>query len=102
MKNDKNIIEKFSEHLFWDVEKSLIDVTQNSKYIINSVLQYGFFKDWKLLNTIYSLNKIVEISVNNKTLDKKTASFLALISNTPITNFLCYTTKQSTPKHWNF
>ncbi|MCF6307400.1 MAG: hypothetical protein L3J09_05540 [Flavobacteriaceae bacterium] len=102
MHDQNNIIQKFSEHLFWDVDKSLIDPIQNSKYIVNSVMQYGFFKDWKLLNTLYTLDTIVEIAANNKSLDKKSASFLALISNTSTSIFLCYTTKQSIPRHWNF
>jgi len=97
-----NNIANFSTHLFWDVDRNNLDFKKNAKYIINSVLQYGLYNDWKLLVNQYSLKKITEVAKNNKQLDEKTASFIALISKTPIQNFLCFSTKQSAQKHWNF
>ena len=97
-----NTIHLFSEHLFWDVDKKTIDILKDVKYIVNNVIQYGFFEDWKIIVKLYSIDTIAKIAMENKSLDKKTAAFIALVSNTPKSNFLCYTTKQLRPKHWNF
>ena len=97
-----NLINTLSNHLFWDVDKSLVDTKAHSKYIITKVLQYGTFDDWKRLRNFYGLEKIVRTAIIIKDLDKKTASFLSVIADIPKDNFLCYTTRQSTPKYWNF
>lgn len=102
MNHQSDILNSFSKHLFWDVDKSKIDQEKHANYIINSVLQYGLYIDWKILVNNYGLKEIINTAIKNKNLDKKTISFLALISNTPINKFVCFTTEQSTPKHWNF
>lgn len=102
MRNQSNIINLFSEHLFWDVDKGQIDIEKHAIYIINNVLQYGFYNDFKVLCKHYGLKNIVKTALVSKSLDQKTISLLALISNKPISKFACFTTKQSIPKHWNF
>jgi len=102
MKNDKKIHELLSKHLFWDVDVSNIDEQKHKTFIIKKVLQYGNFNDWKIIVKFYGEETIIEISKNIKDLDKKTLSFLSVFSGLPKTDFLCYTTEQSIPKHWNF
>lgn len=102
MIKENNIINNLSKHLFWDVDISAIDQEKNSKYIISKVIQYGLFTDWKQILALYGTEKITNTAMQIKSLDKKTASFLALLTDTPKKNFLCYTTEQSIPKHWNF
>ena len=97
-----NLINTLSNHLFWDVDTSSIDTEAHSKYIITKVLQFGLYKDWTNLRKFYGLERIVKTAKNIKDLDRKTASFLSAIADVPKDNFLCYTTKQSTPKHWYF
>lgn len=95
-------IQNLSQHLFWDVDKSKLDLTKNKKLIIQRVLDYGLMADWKLISDYYGINEIADTATKIRDLDIKSASFVSLLSNTPIENFLCYTTKQSTPPHWNF
>lgn len=102
MDKHSNIIKTFSKHLFWDVDKLAIDPVKHSNYVINNVLQYGLYTDWKVVLDYYGLKKIVSTALKNRSLDKRTASFIATISDTPINDFSCYTTKQLIPKHWNF
>jgi hypothetical protein len=98
----KNIdIKLFSKHLFWDVDKSAIDLDKNYKYVINNTLLYGLYSDWKIILNYYGLKKIVDVAIKSKQIDKKTASFISLISKTPQKEFLCFSTKQSIPKHWS-
>lgn len=92
----------FNKTLFWDIDPDALDIEKHSKFIIRRVLQYGSFDDWNSIKKIFGLNKIVSTAKMIKDLDKKTASFLSVIGNVPKKDFICYTTKQSTPKHWNF
>ncbi len=98
----KNSIENFSQHLFWDIDKNKLDFEKSQKFIIQRVLDYGLINDWQIIYNYYGLKKIGEISTTIRDLDKKSISFIATLSNIPRENFLCYTTKQSTPKHWDF
>ena len=97
-----NIINNLSEHLFWDVDKANIDKDKHQKFIIKKVLQYGLYSDWQELIKRYGLQKIINVSKDIRDLDKKTLSFLTLIGEVSKKEFLCYNTKQSIPKHWNF
>lgn len=95
-------IDKFSKHLFWDIDKSTLDFEQHAVYIIKNVLNYGFYSDWKLISDYYGNAKIIEIATKIKDLDVKTMSFLSAKGNVKKEDFLCYTSRVSTPKHWNF
>jgi len=103
MENENNILlQQLSKHLFWDVNIDDIDIRKHQKFIIKKVLLYGTFDDWKEILKFYGKDSIISISKNIKDLDKKTLSFLSSISGISKTEFLCYTIKQSTPKHWDF
>ena len=92
----------FSKHLFWDVDVEALDVHEHFKYIIKNVLMYGVLEDWKAIVQLYGAPKIAETACAFPDLDKKTASFVSLVTETPLEKFLCFTTVQSTRKHWNF
>ncbi len=102
MTNETKIIKLLSKHLFWDIDISEINEQKHQKFIIKKVLQYGTYEDWKIILRFYGQNQIIKISKTIKDLDKKTLSFLSLISGISKNEFLCSTTEQSIPKHWNF
>jgi hypothetical protein len=102
MQHDSSILSQFSKHLFWDIDSSELDINAHTKYIISKVIQYGNYTDWKLLVKCYGINLIVKNAQKIRELDKRTASFLAIIGEVPKASFLCYSTKPSTPKHWGF
>lgn len=102
MNNSIESLNSFSKHLFWDVNISDVDIDKNSKYVISKVLQYGLFSDWKKIVKIYGINKIAETATTIRELDRKTASFLSVISDFNKPDFQCYSTKQLTVQHWNF
>jgi len=95
-------ISELSDHLFWDVQRTKLDPQKNKKLIIHRVLDYGLMQDWKFITMYYGLDNILNTARQIRDLDPKTASFLAHLSNTSVSDFLCYTTKQSTKQHWNF
>ena len=102
MNKNSEILNSFSKHLFWDVNITDVDIDKNSKFVISKVLQYGLFSDWKIIAKYYGVNKIATIATSIRELDKKTSSFLSVISGIPKTKFKCYSTKQSVTQHWSF
>ncbi|HBS84984.1 MAG: hypothetical protein A2W91_07095 [Bacteroidetes bacterium GWF2_38_335] len=101
-KKSNPALDKLSNHLFWDTDRATFDPEKNKKWLINRVMQYGLFNDWLVIYNYYGLDEIVEIAVTIKSLDKKAASFLSCVSDTPRNKFLCFNTKQSATKHWDF
>jgi len=100
MPQDKlKLIHKLSPHLFWDVTKSDIDEHKHPDYIISRVLTHGLYSDWKKIQSYYGLKKIVNVAVKMRELDKRTASFLSVLSGIPKIKFRCYSTEQSRQKH---
>jgi len=97
-----NSITQLSSHLFWDVERVKIDFEKNKKWLVQRVLEYGLLKDWLIIYKYYGISKIAQIAMQLKELDDKSLSFISLLSDIPKEKFLCYTTKQLIPKHWNF
>lgn len=95
-------IENFSEHLFWDVDKTKLDIDKHQKFLVQRVLEYGLIKDWKLISKYYGINKIGTLAAELRELEPKSLSFISTLSKIPIDKFRCYITKQSNLQHWNF
>ena len=100
--NSKNSITQLSSHLFWDVDRIKIDLEKNKKWLIQRILEYGLLKDWLIIYKYYGISKIAQIAMQLKELDDKSLAFISLLSDIPKEEFLCYTTKQLSPKHWDF
>ncbi|MBT4412201.1 MAG: hypothetical protein HOC82_20360 [Bacteroidetes bacterium] len=95
-------IKYLSEHLFWDVDRSVLEPEKHKAYIIKQVLEYGLMDDWSLLQKYYGVEQIAEVSTTFRDLDKRALSFISFLSKIPIEKFRCYTYQQSIPKHWDF
>lgn len=102
MKKEAVNINDLSSHLFWDVDSTSLDFSQNERLIIQRVLDYGLFSDWKILINQYGIEKIARVATQLKDLDKKSISLISLLSGIPRKKFKCYTIKQSTNQHWHF
>ena len=100
--SERDYIQSFSEYLFWDVDKSSIDLEANAPYVVRRVLELGQFCDWNLLVQRYGIPRITSIAQNLRTLDPKALSFISAVSSVPLESFRCFTTKQYTRTHWNF
>lgn len=59
--SSKEYISKFSKNLFWDVDMSQADMDKAPGQIVQRVLEYGEWKDWKLILSYYGLDKIVNV-----------------------------------------
>jgi hypothetical protein len=99
---NKNLITDLSLHLFWDVDRHRLDWEKNRKFIIQRVLEYGLINDWQIIYSYYGMDDIAKTAMTIRDLDRKSLSFIALLSKVPKENFLCYISIQLTPRHWNF
>ncbi len=101
--NDKNISPKdFSPHLFWDVDVETLDLEKHKAYVIRRAMEYGKIKDWNLLKTRYSMDEIKDAIISARSIDPKVISFVALLTNTPLKSFRCYTNQQSNPSFYGY
>lgn len=101
MQQHQELIDKFSKNLFWDVDKSMIDLDKYPSHIIQRVLEYGKLEDWRIVRAYYGLDKIVECCRKLRTLDPKALAFICCISHTDKTTYRCYNFAQSCPTLWN-
>jgi len=88
-----NIINKFSAYLFWDVDRSRLDLDLNAYYIIPRVLDYGRLSDVKLLNIYYEEETIKRVIKEVRYLKPCTISFMSLIYNIPLEQFRAVETR---------
>jgi hypothetical protein len=95
-------INSLSPHLFWDVDVKEILWDEHKIFILQRVLEYGVLSDWTNLCSHVGIAELGKIATQIRSLDKKSLAFISTLSNIPIKDFLCYTTQQSTPQHWNF
>ena len=94
-------INDFSQHLFWDVDKSSFDLDIYKVQMISKVLEYGNWNDWIFLKEYYGLEIIKEVSLNLRSLDVVTLSYLSALFSIDIKEFRCYKHKQLVQTYWN-
>ena len=95
-----NLIGQFSDHLFWDVDRSELDLDKHRKFIVQRVLGHGQLPDWRLLRRCYPLETIVSTARQLRSLDPKALAFIACMGELPRESFRCYTTKSSGTICW--
>jgi len=95
-------IENLSPHLFWDVDKATLDFEKSKIQIVYKVLEYGLISDWNIIKEIYGLETIKEISLELRTLDDVTLSYLSNLFKIDKSNFRCYKLKQSNQNFWSY
>lgn len=98
----KECIRRFSDYIFWDVDRNDVDLSVNSAFVIRRVLEYGQIGDWRLILGYYGMDKIVAVTKELRSLEPRALSFISTVSNTPIEQFRCFSTRQSNPEHCNF
>lgn len=99
--NKKIRVEDFSKHLFWDVDKRTFDLDKHRAQVVYQVLEYGFLSDWNLIKELYGKEEIKRISLNIRSLDAVTLSFLSTIFGIDKTEFRCYKHRQLVQNVWN-
>ncbi|MGI9650684.1 DUF6922 domain-containing protein [Chryseobacterium sp. RLHN22] len=99
--NSEISIKDFSQHLFWDVDLATFDLENYKEFMVGRVVEYGKLKDWELLKSLYGKQKIKDISLNLRSLDAVSLSFLSTIFNIDKSEFRCYKHRQLVQNYWN-
>lgn len=94
-------IHDFSDHLFWDTERSNIDLEKHKAQVIYQVLEYGTIEDWRLIQKIYSKKTMAEVVTKLRSLDPVTLSFIAEYLGLNKTDFRCFRKKPLAHDFWN-
>ncbi len=102
MTSDKEFISQLSKTLFWDVDISTLDAQKHAAYIVERVLSRRKMEDFKLTKNYYGKPKMKRIVKKLRYLDDRVLHFCSIYFSTPISDFRCYTTKQSNLTHWNY
>lgn len=97
-----NPIYQLSDYLFWDVDRTTVDMDSNASFIVKRVLELGQLDDWRRITAYYGLDRILEIAKELRSLDSTALSFISSITSTPKDSFRCYLLKQSNQAPWNF
>lgn len=101
-KNNKNNVPLFSPNLFWDVNPDDLDMERHKTFIVNRVLDYGQWDDWKTILNYYGLEQIASIAIGLRSLFPKSLAFISTVSRIPENQFRCYEHLQSKDKLWHF
>lgn len=101
MDNKENVLDSLSKILFWDIDIKSFDIEQHARYLIQRVLEYGQWNDWKLISHYYGKDRIVDECKKMRTLEPRALSFICCISETSKEDYRCYHTAQSNPTLWN-
>ena len=102
MNTQKITANDFSENLFWDIDIDKLDIECHKKYLVARVVEYGTFDDWLLLCRHFTLGTIIKIAQTLRSIEPKSLALLSVVGNVPLETFRCYTSKQSSQKHWNY
>jgi hypothetical protein len=102
MKVDKEIIPLLSKTLFWDVDVITIDPDKHAPYIVERVLSRGSMEDFKHVKAYYGKLKLKSIVKKLRYMDDRVLNFCSVYFGVPISDFRCYTLRQSNQAHWNY
>jgi hypothetical protein len=98
----KENLEGFSKHLFWDTNvNEVLKLDDPLPFLVQRALEYGLINDWFHLKGLIGLKEMTRVAKSLRTLEFKSAKLVATVSNEPIENFACYTTRQLNPSFWN-
>ncbi len=96
----EQFFDRFSRHLFWDVNREELSLDKHRKFIVQRVIGHGQIQDWHLLRQCYPLEVIVATAQKLRALDPKSLSFIACMGGVSKETFRCYTSRQSSQTHW--
>ena len=99
--SERECVSNLSKVLFWDMDMELVNMDACPSQIIQRVLEYGTWEDWRIIYSYYGLDRIVAVCRNLRSLDPIALSFISTISHTDKTEYRCYRTKQSAHTLWN-
>ena len=87
----------FEKRIFWDVNFETLDYDAKANFIIERVFDRGDVADIRQCRRYYGDEKVTEALLNAKFLRLSRTHLASAIINKPLTEFKCYTLRQSNP-----
>jgi hypothetical protein len=92
-----NIKPIFNKRIFWDVVFETIDYDAKANFVIERVFERGDVEDIRNCRRYYGEDKVREALLNAKFLPMTTLYLASAVIDRPISDFRCYTLRQSNP-----
>lgn len=94
--------ETLDKKLFWDSDFEQLDLEKHKKYIIERVLERGYYwMQFKEMINHYGRNEVIRIIKELPWLTDLTMNFCRLYFDIPYKEMRCYTKKQLMPTLWH-
>ena len=87
----------FNRRIFWDVNFDTLDYDGKASFIIERVFERGDVDDIRQCRRYYGDEKVTEVLLNAKYLPERRLHLAAAVIDKPVTEFRCYTLRQSNP-----
>ena len=91
-------VNELSEHLFWDVDRATVDPTKHAAWLVKRVLEYGLWRDWQLLVSMFGKPGLACLVTELRCLDPKAFAFCRAWFQLPPESFRCYDSMPS--RNW--
>ena len=87
----------FNKRIFWDVVFEKINYDTKANFVIERVFERGDVEDIRNCRRYYGDDKVREALLNAKFLPETRMYLASAVIDRPITDFRCYTLRQSNP-----
>lgn len=85
----------FHKRIFWDINFETLDYDAKANFVIERVFERGDVPDIRNCRRYYGDEKVTEALLNAKFLPKHRMYLASAVIDKPITEFRCYTLRQS-------
>jgi hypothetical protein len=92
----------FSRRIFWDVDYESIDYQKDKLYIIDKVMNFGVWEDFRAMIRFYGKDLVKREIVKVPYLKKDVLNFACFYFGLKPAQFKCYTRRQLQEPHWDF
>jgi hypothetical protein len=96
-----SVVPPLSDHLFWDVDRSTIDLDRHASWLVKRVLEQGRWRDWQALVAHYGKPRLEEIVANLRSLEPRAFAFCRAWFDRPASLFRCSATTPFPPQSAN-
>lgn len=90
-----------SRTAFWDVDFDQLDFQEKDLYVMEKVANYGTWADFLNVIRFYGISRFRQRIVYAAYLKKDVLNFICVAFDLQITDFKCYTRRQSQNQPWN-
>ena len=85
----------FEKRIFWDVNFETLDYDAKANFVIERVFDRGDVQDIRNCRRYYGDEKVTEVLLNARFLTESSLYLASAVTLRPLTDFKCYTLKQS-------